>query len=128
MKKLILTSVLTIISIIICVLSLSYVNTISQNTENYINNIQTLVSSQQYKSAITEINNLNKYWHDNQNILSMILDHEILEEIEESLGLIKSSLEHPDENDTNFWLETARSLVKINNLKNTEEPSLANIL
>ena len=45
--------------------------------------------------------------------------YEILEEIEESLGFIKSSLEHPDENATNFWLDTARSLVQIINLKNT---------
>ena len=128
MKKLILTSVIAIVSVLICVLSLSYVNTVAQYSENSLKNIQTLVSNSQYKSALQEITELNKSWHDNQDLLSVILHHEILEEIEESLSLIKSSLEYPDNSDNiNFWLESARSLIKINNLKNTEEPSLANI-
>ena len=128
MKKLILTSVIAIVSVLICVLSLSYVNTVAQYSENSLKNIQTLVSNSQYKSALQEITELNKYWQDNQDLLSVILHHEILEEIEESLSLIKSSLEYPDNSDNiNFWLESARSLIKINNLKNTEEPSLANI-
>ena len=128
MKKLILTSVIAIVSVLICVLSLSYVNTVAQYSENSLKNIQTLVSNSQYKSALQEITELNKYWNDNQDLLSVILHHEILEEIEESLSLIKSSLEYPDNsNNINFWLESARSLIKINNLKNTEEPSLANI-
>ena len=128
MKKLILTSVIAIVSVLICVLSLSYVNTVAQYSENSLKNIQTLVSNSQYKSALQEITELNKYWNDSQDLLSVILHHEILEEIEESLSLIKSSLEYPDNSDNiNFWLESARSLIKINNLKNTEEPNLANI-
>ena len=125
MKKLILTSVIAIVSVLICVLSLSYVNTVAQYSENSLKNIQTLVSNSQYKSALQEITELNKYWQDNQDLLSVILHHEILEEIEESLSLIKSSLEYPDNSDNiNFWLESARSLIKINKYSYTKNKTI----
>ena len=41
MKKLILTSVIAIVSVLICVLSLSYVNTVAQYSENSLKNVQT---------------------------------------------------------------------------------------
>jgi len=133
MKKLISAFLIAIVSVLVCVLSLSYVNTVAQHAENSLKNIQSLVSNFQYNSALREITELNKYWEDNQDLLSVILHHEILEEIEENLSIIKSSLEYLNNNnsnnivDINFWLESARSLIKINNLKNTEEPNIANI-
>ncbi len=133
MKKLVSAFLIAIVSVLICVLSLSYVNTVAQHAEDSLKNIQSLVSNFQYNSALREITELNKYWEDNQDLLSVILHHEILEEIEENLSIIKSSLEYLNNNnsnnivDINFWLESARSLIKINNLKNTEEPNIANI-
>ena len=133
MKKLVSAFLIAIVSVLVCVLSLSYVNTVAQHAEDSLKNIQSLVSNFQYNSALREITELNKYWEDNQDLLSVILHHEILEEIEENLNIIKSSLEYLNNNnsnnivDINFWLESARSLIKINNLKNTEEPNIANI-
>ena len=133
MKKLVSAFLIAIVSVLICVLSLSYVNTVAQHSEDSLKNIQNLVSNFQYNSALREITELNKYWEDNQDLLSVILHHETLEEIEENLNIIKYSLEYLNNNDSNnivninFWLESARSLIKINNLKNTEEPSVANI-
>ena len=133
MKKLVSAFLIAIVSVLVCVLSLSYVNTVAQHAEDSLKNIQSLVSNFQYNSALREITELNKYWEDNKDLLSVILHHEILEEIEENLNIIKSSLEYLNNNnsnnivDINFWLESARSLIKINNLKNTEEPNIANI-
>lgn len=127
MKKLILTSFIAILSILVCVFSLRYVSLIGQQAEESVGKIQTLISENQYNSALEEANTLCEFWENNHDILSMILHHEMLEEIEESIVVIKSSLEHPDEENVNFWLETTRSLEKIKNLKDTEEPSFANV-
>lgn len=128
MKKLILTSFIAILSILVCVFSFSYVDSIGQQAETSVNKIQTLMLNNKHTSALEEANTLCEFWENNHDILSMILHHEMLEEIEESLSVIKSSLEHPDEENVNFWLESTRSLEKIKNLKDTEEPSLANVL
>jgi len=128
MKKLILTSFIAILSILVCVFSFSYVDSIGQQAETSVNKIQTLMLDNKYNSALEEANTLCEFWENNHDILSMILHHEMLEEIEESLSVIKSSLEHPDEENVNFWLESTRSLEKIKNLKDTEEPSFANVL
>ena len=90
MKKLVSAFLIAIVSVLVCVLSLSYVNTVAQHAEDSLKNIQSLVSNFQYNSALREITELNKYWEDNQDLLSVILHHEILEEIEENLNIIKS--------------------------------------
>ena len=98
-----------------------------QQAEESVTKIQTLMTQNQYNSALEETNSLYEFLENNYCILSMILHHEMLEEIQESVAVIKASLEHPDEEDVNFWLETSRSLEKIKNLKETEEPSFANV-
>lgn len=127
MKRLILTSVIAILSIVFCTFSLWYVSSIGQQAEESVNKIQTLMTKNQYNSALEETNSLYEFLENNYCMLSMILHHEMLEEIQESVAVIKASLEHPDEEDVNFWLETSRSLEKIKNLKETEEPSFANV-
>ncbi len=127
MKRLILTSVIAILSIVFCAFSLWYVSSIGQQAEESVNKIQTLMTKNQYNSALEETNSLYEFLENNYCMLSMILHHEMLEEIQESVAVIKASLEHPDEEDVNFWLETSRSLEKIKNLKETEEPSFANV-
>lgn len=128
MKKLILTSGIALLSIVICLVCMVYVNSTAEKAEEYVDQIQSCISRQQYNSALAKTNELNKFWNDNHTILSIILHHERLEEIEESIAVIKSFLEHPTDESTDLWLEITRSITKIKNFKDTEAPSLANIL
>ncbi len=127
MKKLILTSFIAVLSIIFCIFSLWYVSSVGQHAEESVSKIQMHVLESQYNSALKEASILCEFWKNNHDFLSMILHHEMLEEIEESIAVIKSSLEHPDEENINFWLEATRSLEKVKNLKDTEVPSFANV-
>lgn len=128
MKKVVISTGIAFLSIIICLISMFYVESASKNAEKYIDQIQTCISNQQYQLALSKTNELNKFWNDNHTMLSIILHHEQLEEIEESIAVIKSFLEHPAEEDTECWLEITRSMTKIKNLKDTEKPSLGNIM
>jgi len=128
MKKLIITSFIAVLSVAICLLCMFYVDSVATKAEKYVENIQISVSNQQYRAALGQINELSNFWGQNHDMLSMILHHEMLEEIEEAIALVKSSLEHPDEENVNFWTQITSSLIKIQNLKETESPSLANIL
>lgn len=128
MKKVIISIGIAFLSIIICVVSMIYVDSTAKNAEKYIDQIQTCISNQQYKLALSKTDEFERFWDNNHTMLSIILHHERLEEIEESIALIKSFLEHPAEENTDCWLEITRSMTKIKNLKDTEKPSLGNIM
>ncbi len=128
MNKLGITSFIAVISVTICIVCIIYINSVSDKAEVYINEIQSCVVKNENKQALKEALSLKKFWESNHGILSTILHHEMLEEIEESIEVIEYSLQHQDEKNIDFWLETARSLSKIKNLKHSEIPSLANIL
>ena len=128
MKKVVISIGIALLSIIICLVSMFYVDSTAKTAEKYVDQIQNSISNQQYNTALVKTNELNKFWNDNHTMLSIILHHERLEEIEESIALIKSFLEHPAEEDIDFWLEITRSMTKIKNLKDTEKPSLGNIM
>ena len=128
MKKVVISIIIAILSIAICLVSMFYVDSTAKNAEKYIDQIQTCISNQQYKLALSKTDEFERFWNDNQTMLSIILHHERLEEIEESIAIIKSFLQHPTEEDTDCWLEITRSMTKIKNLKDTEKPSLGNIM
>lgn len=128
MKKVVISIIIAILSIAICLVSMFYVDSTAKNAEKYIDQIQTCISNQQYKLALSKTDEFERFWNDNQTMLSIILHHERLEEIKESIAIIKSFLQHPAEEDTDCWLEITRSMTKIKNLKDTEKPSLGNIM
>ncbi len=128
MKKFIITTVLALLSIAVCVLCATYVSSVASKAQEYVEQIELSVTNQQYRAALGQTNELNNFWEENHDKLSMILHHEMLEDIEESIALMKTSLEHPEEENTDFWQQATSSLTKIKNLQDTESPSLANIL
>ncbi len=129
MKKIFSTVFLAALAIIICCLCLFYVVAVSDKAKDSVEKIQLNVINMQYKAAREETENLNKFLESNHTMLSAILHHNILEEIEESIALLKTSLENiSDEEQANFWLESMRSLSRIKNLRDTEIPSIGNIL
>lgn len=129
MKKLIWTSILSGLAIILCVLCMFYVMAVSDKAANSIKNIQNSFSNSQFNAAEAEIEELDEFWENNHTMLSIIIHHDMLEEIEESIGLIKSTVKtSEDSNDPDFWMESSSALVELKNLREVEIPTLGNIL
>ncbi len=129
MKKLIWTSILSGLAVIICVLCMFYVMIVSDKAAASVKNIQNSFSTSQFNAAEAEVEELDEFWENNHTMLSIIIHHDILEEIEESISLIKSTIKTTDDsNDPDFWMESSSALVELKNLREVEIPTLGNIL
>ncbi len=129
MKKLVWTSILSGFAVVLCVLCMFYVMTISDKAAASVKNIQNSFSNSQFNAAEAEAEELDEFWENNHTMLSIIIHHDMLEEIEESISLIKSTVKtSEDSNDPDFWLESSSALVELKNLREVEIPTLGNIL
>lgn len=128
MKKLVITSVVAVLCVAFCIFCTSYVRCTAEKAEKYTQNLQELVQKGDQKSALNEVSLFEDFWQANQDVLSTILHHEMLEEIEQSIAVTKSCLEHSFEDGTDFWNEIAIVKKQIENLKKSEMPSWENIL
>ena len=129
MKKVFWAAVLAAFSVIFCVLLMFYVINVSEKAMESVKNIQQDFSTSNFKSASKKADDLTDFWEENQNALSIIVHHEMLEEIEESIALIKTSINtSEDSKDDNFWIESNRATIHLKNLREVEIPNLGNIL
>lgn len=128
MKKLVITIFVAILSIVICLICNFYVVNSADESEKYINKITQHLYENDYKKAIQETNHLENFWQDKNYFLSMILHHQILDEIEESIMLIKTFLNQGQEGKTDLYGEITSVSTKIKKLRESEMLSLENIL
>lgn len=128
MKKLVITSVVAVLCVAFCVFCTVYVRGTAEKAEEYTKNLEILVEKGDRKAALNEVSLFEDYWKTNQDMLSTILHHEMLEEIEQSIVVTKACLEHSFEDGTDFWNQLAVVKKQIENLKKSEMPSWENIL
>lgn len=128
MKKVIWATVLLIAPVAICVLSLFYVMKVSNESREYVEILQNSVKNFEFEKAKTEIDNFEDYWEDQYELLSIIINHNIIQEIDESIFLLKASIKDISEDEkVDFELESARAILRIRNLYQMELPSVYNI-
>ena len=127
MKKLVITFFIALISVAICCGCTVYVAQSADEAKIYVEKTQDYVEKSQPKMALKEIGLLEDFWKNNHDVLAMILHHEMLEEIENSIALMWSSLEYSDDN-SDFWNESTSMVVKLENLKESEMPNWPNIM
>ena len=128
MKKIWSTCALLILAIGVCCFSLFYTIQAADKATETVLDIQKNVSDQNYKEALDKNEKLNEFWKYNHVILSMIVHHEILEGIEETISLMYTALSMPKEEISQFWLESTRVLIRLDSLRDLEIPSIDNIL
>lgn len=129
MKKVFWAAILAAFSIISCVLLMFYVINVSDKAMQSVKNIQQDFSASNFTSASKKADDLNNFWEENQNIMSIIVHHEMLEEIEESIALIKTSIDTSENSkNDNFWMESNKATIYLKNLREVEIPTLGNIL
>lgn len=128
MRKIFATSLLAFLSVAVCCFCLFYVVTISDEAKESVEKIQSYILKSDYRQAQEKTEELDKFWVDQHTVLSTIVHHIIIEEIEESITLLKASFQNTGEDRfVNSWNESARSLSRIKNLRDLEIPSIANI-
>lgn len=128
MKKLVITIFVAILSIGICFVCNIYVVNSANESEKYLNNITTCLEKSNYKEALQQASNFEEFWQDKTYILSMILHHEILDEIEKSIMLIKTFLNQNAISESDLYEEITCVSTKIKKLRESEILSLENIL
>ena len=129
MKKVLLSTLLAIVAILISGSCISYVISVSDKATMYVEKIKSDAENDDFEHVITNINQLSDFWESNHTLLSIILHHEILENIEESIAVIKSSAEtQPQSENSDFQMEIEKLSIRLKNFREVEIPSIGNIL
>lgn len=126
MKRQIISIVMLFIALAICIWELIFLKFTINEFKNNIYNIQSSYSDKNSDEAINKTNSVIKSWKDQKTFLSSFINHDPLDEIETSLETIKIALEN-DENE-DFLVECKKSLILLDNIRDTETPSIGNIL
>ncbi|GHV24470.1 hypothetical protein FACS189465_1720 [Clostridia bacterium] len=126
MKKAYGALALIFLTISLCVFAIFYVGNITQNALTKVTDIQNNIKKENYINAKNLANDLSLYWENNSNLLTCLLHHKDIEEIEESIAVLKNSLNEKD-SFFKFWTESTRTLVKLKHLNDSEALNFGNL-
>ena len=128
MKKIRYVIVLLLASLAFCGFCLYYTSEVCANTKNQIEEVRSMVISGRKNHAKEKINALDEYWQKHQFLLSMVIHHSELSEIEKSIKLMQINIITNPEDDSDFWTNSAIALAETENLEKIEIPSIENII
>ena len=107
----------------VCAYEMISIDKISKESCGILSQMQ---DGKEDKQALTELSTrLSKLWSEKISILAIFIQHEMLDDIEQSIAIIKNSIDQDDEE--TFQIETTRAIVQIQNLRDTEFPYIENI-
>ena len=123
MKKVIGALILAFISVAACIGSLFYIENTSETALSY------QIENNDYENSKVNAENLEKFWNNQNETLATFVHHEMLEEIDESVRSINVILKSFDENEkTNLKVECKKAQSMLENFKDSEMPTITNIL
>lgn len=129
MKKVIGALILAFISVAACIGSLFYIENTSETALSYISEIQNQIENNDYENSKVNAENLEKFWNNQNETLATFVHHEMLEEIDESVRSINVILKSFEENEkTNLKVECKKAQSMLENFKDSEMPTITNIL
>lgn len=119
---------ITIFAIMIagCIAESMIINKMTDKLYSDIEQAQQLVIDQNVQEAINLAKDIDSRWEKEDKVLGAFISHEILEDIEKSLTVMKVNLICEEYND--FFAESSRTLAGLQQLKDTELPKISNIL
>lgn len=110
----------------LCVIENNIVNnTISEIQEN-LTLAQDFIKNDDIENTSLYTQKVNDVWENNIKKVAMLISHDQLEDINISISLLSTFLEGNEYND--FLEESTRISTHLENLKDTEMPTLSNIL
>ena len=120
-------ALLLLISVIgICIFEVLKIKNVSDKVINDLTLIQKYIADGDTQKALSLSSDVCDNWQNNNTIIAIFVQHDSLENIEQSLALMKSAIEQDEI--SSFWAENIRSIVQITNLSDTEFPNIENIL
>ena len=129
MKKVVGALILALISVAACIISLFYIENTSETALSYISEIQNQIENNNYESSAKNAQNLETFWNEQNKTLATFVHHEMLEKIDESVRSINVMLKNFDESEkTNLQVECKKTQTLLEDFKDSEMPSITNIL
>lgn len=126
MKRFITSIVLLVITIGACIAETFFLNNLVSSFTQDINSTIKEVKNENFETAKSLANSINSNWQEKQSFISTFINHERLEEIGQSIISMKTNLDQGQLED--FFVESEITKTQLNNLKDTEFPSIENIL
>lgn len=129
MKKVVGAIILALISVAACAFSLFYIEDTSNTALSYVSKIQNQIQKDDYKTAEQSAKNLEKFWDEQNETLATFVHHEMLEEIGESIRSVNVILGgFEEEEKVNLQVECKKTQTLLENFKDSEMPTITNIL
>ena len=125
-KRLFISIGLFLFSVVVGIYSFFYIVKTTNKVSDKIISVQKCVSDGKYLEASDEVKNLDMSWKKAHHILEIFIHHEALENIDQSLSVIGTCVDKKQWDD--FWIESAKVATQIENLHDSENLSIGNIL
>lgn len=109
-----------------CITELTYINKITNDMKDRLLEINQYVENNSMETALKSSNELHEEWDKNHSIMALFITHDRLENIDQSVEIINANIKSDESSD--FFTESARLYAQLNHLKDTELPTINNIL
>ena len=97
MKKILISSFLLLILLSICIFNMKFVNDISYESINYLDEMNELNNLDvEYENLTKTYNKFAEYWKQKSDVLSTLISHEPLEKITELISKLSIALKYND--------------------------------
>ena len=97
MKKILISSFLLLILLSICIFNMKFVNDISYESINYLDEMNELNNLNiAYENFIKTYKTFEEYWNQKSDVLSTLISHEPLEKITELISKLSIALKYND--------------------------------
>ncbi len=126
MKRFITSIILFFLTIGACLIETIFLNNTVNNFTQDINYIIQNANNKNIDKALQLANDINIKWQEQQAFISTFINHDRLEDISQSIISLKASLHQQQIED--FFVECEIAKSQLNHLKDTEFPSIQNIL
>lgn len=114
------------VSISACISEILILNSSINELKGDIQSIEAYVQNNEIETALDENKILEDNFQNKYLYMSTFIDHDRLEDIEESILLMSVNLENDNKED--FFVESSKVNLELDNLNNTELPLLGNLL
>lgn len=125
-RRAVIICIMMILVISVCIFEVVFIDNISGYSNELITQMQQEKLTRPSSDISVQADKLNLLWKENIPIMSAFIQHSAIDEIEQTVAIIKNAVDKDD--DETFYTESTRALAQIQSLRDTEFPFWENIL
>lgn len=125
MKRIWVSICAMVLMITLCVIELSFTNSAIDQLTDQLDAAEQKVTQKDYDAAFRISEEILEAWDTDHKLLSFYTSHEQLEQIDLSFSSLLIHLRQKNDND--FLAEKCHAAAQLENIKDTDQPSLHNI-